>query len=191
MKKKTLLSEAAMRLLFGSPKAEASGESNSVLPDVDAASIPETVEDTETPDVDADAGEDSADTEDLEQQLQELTAQLQAAQVEHAAAVEAVEAARVNDAEKHATEVVNLKAEVDSLKEIVTEQISRMRIGLSLSKVDMSGDSTKHVVDEFHKTSKKFMEALPVGGVVPENSTRKEEIKMTSLDVSSYKSLGF
>jgi hypothetical protein len=82
--------------------------------------------------------------------------------------------------------------ETDDLKKIVAGQLLRMRVALSLGAVDCDAMSASEVAREFNSTSAQFMKALPVGSVVPvEKEEEPKQAIQSSLDESSYRSLGF
>lgn len=191
MKKKTLMSEEALKLMLGTAKPEADGGTPAVVPDTEqkVEKKAEAKADEEKTPPEAEGTEDVREP-DLAAELQELTAEFEAAEVEHKAKIEELELARVQEAEAHAAEIVEIQASIVELQEIIVDQISQMRVGLGLPTVDMADETPKAVVKIYHSTSKKFIAAMPVGGIVPD-ADEKVVPKMTSLDVSGIKSLGF
>lgn len=89
--------------------------------------------------------------------------------------------------------VTEVEASMAGLKEIVAGQVSRMRIGLKLAAVDMTTWTPAALVTEFENISDAFMKAIPVGSVVPKETSnvQKDKAIADSHDVSAFKSLGF
>lgn len=123
-----------------------------------------------------------ADSAELNTKLQAEVDGLKISLQEGADALETAAAA-------HATDLATSTA---PLIEIITGQLKTMRIGLSLSDIDMSAWDTETVVREYAATSKSFLSSFPAGPVVPDAADEPvEKEKFTSADQSALDSLDF
>lgn len=103
-----------------------------------------------------------------------------------------VSAAAEETDKAHTEAMSTLESSVKGLKEIVSGQVSRMRVGLGMSAIDMAEFSSESLLTEFEAISEKFM-ALPVGPVVPvaQEESKVEQVVASSADESAISALGF
>lgn len=179
MKTKPILSEEALRKVLkpvadgGTVAPEPTAEE---LAAAEAAKLPKK--------------EDTVTAEDtilaLEAKITELTETVNAHAEEAAAALAA-------EKDTHTAEITAMEASIQSLKEIVSGQISAMRVGLSLGAIDVSDFKPEAVVAEFNSISEKFMKIMPPGSLIPEPVEEETTAKVinNSVDAAAYNSLGF
>lgn len=168
--KKTILSEEALRTLL----ADAPTEEN--LEGVDPDKI---ASDEAKPE--AQSQEQPSELDALKGEFEKFKAEAELKVTDLEAATEALQ-----------VELADANGSVVAMKDIIAGQIKRMRVGLSLAAVDFSEMKAAEVVKEFNNISAQFMKAIPVGSVVPEETSNKKATVITdSLDEGKFRALGF
>ena len=180
MKKKILSPEALAALAAGKTfeaKAEVDGAGETTETVVEAAA--ETSEETEQPDFAGQIEALTAEKTELQAQVATLTETISGLE----AATIAVDA-----------KIKAASDEVEEYKAIVVGHIAAMRIGLSLSAVDMANWTAEAILREYSSVSKSFEKSFAAGSRVPETPAKKEEVVpaiASSHDAAGYASLGF
>lgn len=184
--KKKVMSPEALAAMVGSGESESEEQKHEAKDENLDTTGQESAEDN----LDVDAGEGEEDVLDAMKELETFKAESEAKMAEKDEAIEAMKSGM--ESLKASTET--LKSEASELKSIVCKQITNMRVGLQLSKVDMKEWGAAEVVKEYNSTSKSFVESFPVGSAVPDKVDSKQnadkQAKRTSLDMSAYKALG-
>jgi len=168
--KKTILSEEALRTLL----ADAPTEENLEGVDPDKISSDEAKPE-------AQSQEQPSELDALKGEFEKFKAEAELKVTDFEAAAEALQ-----------VELAEANGSIVAMKDIIAGQIKRMRVGLSLAAVDFSEMKAADVVKEFNSISAQFMKAIPVGSVVPEEtSTKKATVITDSLDEGKFRALGF
>lgn len=183
--KKKVLSEEALALMLNADSALA--ESQELETNAEGTAEGTEVESnaegaTEIPKVESNEGSEEEEINPLAEELDKLKLESEETIKNLQEEVETL---------KSASEEIETNAK--ELKDIVVDQISKMRLALKVAAVDMSSWDAKAVVIEYSSVSESFMKALPVGSVVP-TKTKENKVESpvrTSLDASNIKSLGF
>jgi len=188
MKKKILSPEALAALAAGTvlePEARAETDDKG---ETTTTAGTETIESPDT--VDTFSAEDKAA---FAGQIETLTTE----KTELASQVEAL-TKTVSDLESAAISVnAQIKAaadEVSEFKGIVVGQIAAMRVGLSLSAVDMTNWTAEAILREYASTTESFEKSFMAGSRVPETPAQKHEavsVIASSHDAADYAALGF
>lgn len=179
MKKKVMLDEAGLKALLANKESKAAPEAKDKKP-VEAT---ETVENTEVEAA-------KVDTTEEKDEVAELTAEIEKLKVD-AAEIEAKHAEALAAKEKEMEDALAaLQAPMKEMQAIISDQISSMRVGLSLTAVDLSDLKPEALIAEFNNICEKFMKAIPVGSLIPEQ-VEKTEAAMSSLDEAGIRGLGF
>lgn len=182
MKTKILSPEALAAIVAGKTveaKAETNlGETPEVTPETPETEA-STTEETETPDFTGQIEALTTEKTDLEAKVETM-----------AKTISDLEAAALSvDAKIKAAE-----EEVNEFKGIVVGHIAAMRIGLSLSAVDMKNWTAEAILREYASTTESFEKSFLAGSRVPETTTVTEKPKpviSSSHDAADYKALGF
>lgn len=186
MKKKILSSEALGTLL---KKAESTAPDEEL--NTQAAA-------TEGGELDSNGGNEGeanaqAEGEDLETNVEaEVVTQLQTEIDGLKVQLTESEESLVDMKATHEQNLLDKEAEASPLKKIVSEQITTMRVGLSLADVDLSNYTAKQLVAEYDSVATMFMKTIKPGPIVPEGEGEVKSTKplLTSHDMSAINALG-
>lgn len=137
----------------------------------------ESASDTQAPVADAQVVEPTAEMLVLKDRVTEL----EAANAELEAKVLTLTEAQ--------TASTNILADAEALKEIVTAQISTMRVALALVPVDFSALSISNVVQEYSAVAASFAKSFPIGGVVPESKDTTNPVQAAKLSAEESRAI--
>jgi hypothetical protein len=187
MKKVKILSQDALRALLGDEELDTGneGEAADSAGEEAAAHDDGVIDDTEsdvdnTEASDSEAGEEAVNFEAKFAELQKEFDEFKATAEDNSTIL----TERLEFVEKSAK-----AAEADSalMKQIVCDQIKRMRLALSMADVDMTSMSAEALASEFKSAKAAFIKAMPVGSVTGELKEKSENPVLSRTTVSAYK----
>jgi hypothetical protein len=132
--------------------------------------------------------EEEEETKATDESLVQLQEDFDKSQVDLASAAESIESLEAKVV-KLASDLEAKAEEAKPLVAVINDQISVMRIALSLTAVDMSDWKPEAIMKEYESISDTFQKSMPVGGVVPEEDKSEKKSTQTRAEANAFNKL--